>query len=78
LCNGNGFTEDEEGCDLPDLASARERAIAGLRDVLAGELRNGEIDLGSFIEIEDQDHAHLMTVPFAEAVRLTTEHAKRP
>ncbi len=68
---GARFTEDEEGCDLPDLAHARKRAIEGLRDVLAGELRRGNIDLGSFIEIEDENHALVMTVPLSEAVRVT-------
>ncbi len=68
----DNFTEDEEGCDLPDLAHARRRAIEGLRDVSAGELRRGKIDLGSFIEIEDENHALVMTVPLSEAVWITT------
>ncbi len=68
---GARLTEDEEGCDLPDLAHARRRAIEGLRDVLAGELRRGNIDLSSFIEIEDENHALVMTVPLSEAVRVT-------
>ena len=70
LCHGNGFTPDEEGCDLPDLAAARKRAIEGLRDVMAGELRKGEIDLAAYIDIEDEKRAVVMRVPFAEAVRV--------
>jgi hypothetical protein len=73
----DNFIEDEEGCDLPDLAHARKRAIEGLRDVSAGELRRGNIDLGSFIEIEDENHALVMTVPLSEAVRITTRSGQR-
>jgi hypothetical protein len=70
LCHGKGFTADEEGCELPDLAAARKRAIEGLRDVMAGELRKGEIDLAAYIDIEDEKRAVVMRVPFAEAVRI--------
>ena len=37
---------------------------------MAGELRKGEIDLGAFIEIEDEERVVVMRVPFAEAVRV--------
>jgi hypothetical protein len=78
LWNGNSFTEDEAGCELSDLAAARKRAIEGLRDVMAGELRRGELNLGACIEIEDESHTIVMTVQFAEAVRVTTRHLRRP
>jgi hypothetical protein len=29
ICNGNGFTEDEEGVELADEAAVRKAAIAG-------------------------------------------------
>ncbi len=74
---GGGFIKDEEGCELSDLAHARRRAIEGLRAALAGELRRGNIDLGSFIEIEDENHALVMTVPLLEAVRVTTGSGER-
>lgn len=77
LSLGDAVIEDEEGCELPDPAHARRRAIEGLRDVVAGELRRGNIDLSSFIEIEDQNHALLMTVPLSEAVRITTGSGQR-
>jgi hypothetical protein len=68
VCNGNGFIEDEEGSDLPDASAAREKAIAGARDIMAAEIQLGELDLGSFIEVEDVDRKHLFTVTFADAV----------
>ena len=39
LCNGTGFTEDDDGVELAGLDAARAAAIAALRDVMAGELR---------------------------------------
>ena len=78
VCNGNGFVEDEEGTELPDVATARKQAISGLRDIMASEMKEGEINLGSFVEIEDEDHELVATVPFIEAVHVTTVHGERP
>ena len=78
VCNGSGFTEDEEGSDHADVAAARATAISGLRDIMASELKQGDLNLGSFIEIEDEDHALVMTVPFAEAVSVTNVEGSRP
>jgi hypothetical protein len=78
VCNGSGFTEDEEGTEHPDLAAARVNAIMGLRDIMAGELKAGELNLGSFIEIEDEDHRLIMTVPFSDAVKVETIEGARP
>lgn len=77
LCNGNGFIEHQEGTNLSDLAAARAKAIDGLRDLSAHELRRGMLNLASFIEIEDEAHAHLATVHFTEAVSVTTKHTSR-
>lgn len=74
VCNGNGFVEDEEGRDLPDREAARVEALAGARDIMAAELLNGEIDLGSFIEVEDESHLLLFTLTFEEAVNVVRKH----
>jgi hypothetical protein len=70
ICNENGFTEDDEGLKLPNLSAAREKAVEGLKDVLAHELRKGDLDLGSFIEIEDQQRHLLMTIHLSDVVRV--------
>lgn len=77
VCNGSGFTEDEEGKELPDEEAARKEAILGLRDIGAGELRLGEMNLGSFIEVEDEAHRLVMTVNFSDAVRIANERGQR-
>lgn len=56
MCDGNGFVEDDEGLVLQDEATARKTAISGARDIMAGDVRRGELDLSSFIEVEDQNH----------------------
>ena len=78
VCNGSGFTEDDEGSEVADLSEARANAIKGLRDIMASELKRGELNLGSFIEIEDEAHELVMTVPFAEAVNVATVKGARP
>ena len=78
VCNGNGFVEDEEGTELADFAAARKQAISGLRDIMSSEMKEGEINLGSFVEIEDENHELVGTVPFIEAVHVTTVHGARP
>ncbi len=76
VCDGKGFTEDEEGAELPDLDAARLMAVDGLRDILAGEVRAGVLRRASFIEIEDEDHRLISTVSFREAVAEPAETGK--
>ncbi|WP_324749615.1 hypothetical protein SH591_13930 [Sphingomonas sp. LY54] len=78
VCNGNGFVEDEEGSDLPDASAAREKALAGARDIMAAEIQLGELDLGSFIEVEDENRNYLFTVTFAHAVDLKGQDQTAP
>ena len=70
VCNGAGFVEDEEGRDLPDDATAHSEAIAAARDIMGADLRNGELDLSSFIEVEDENRKLLFTIHFADAVKI--------
>ncbi len=71
ICNGNGFVEDQEGRELASDAEARKLAIEAARDVMAGDVRTGLLDLSSFIEVEDESHALLFTITFADAVTVT-------
>jgi hypothetical protein len=78
VCNGIGFVEDEDGSDYLDANAAREAASAGLRDIMASELRDGSINLSSFIEIEDENHTLVTTVAFTDAVKVSGEARPRP
>ena len=70
ISNGAGFVEDEEGRELADEDVARAEAILAARDIMASELRTGELDLSSFIEVEDESRTLLFTLTFAEAVTI--------
>lgn len=70
VCNGTGFVEDEEGRELPDLEAARQEAIKGARSIMADDLYRGQLDLSSFIEIEDEAHVHQLTIAFADLVEI--------
>lgn len=77
VCNGDGFTEDEEGRELRDLDAARQIAINGLRGILSEEMKAGQLNMASFIEIEDANRELVMIVPFAEAVSVSQQSAGR-
>ena len=68
VSNAAGFTEDREGREYADLKAAHAAALKEARTMMADELLQGEIDLGSFIEIEDHNHKLLFTLTFHEAV----------
>ena len=71
VCNGTGFVEDQEGHELPDLAAAQRVAVEGLRDILAADLKEGEIKMTSFIEVEDEARTLLITVTAEEVIKFT-------
>ena len=70
ICNGEGYVENGEGVDLADEAAARATAIAGARGLMASEIQKGELDLTSFIEVEDSQHKSLFRLTFADAIKV--------
>ena len=73
VCDGVGFTEDEEGRELPDIEAARAEAIKGARSIMADDLQRGRLDLCAAIQIEDEQRRPVLTLSFAEAVALRPE-----
>jgi len=68
--NAHGDAEDEEGMEADSLAEARERAVTGIRSLLAAEAINGQINLKGRIDISDAAGKVLLSVPFTDAVNL--------
>jgi len=66
--NSHGSAEDNEGLEARSLSEAREKAVAGIRSLLAAETANGEINFKGRIEISDEGGNLLLSVPFTEAV----------
>ena len=78
-CNGNGFSEDREGIELPDREAAMRKAVQTARDVMANDVRDGLLDLSSFIEVEDENRELIFTLTFMEAVTVSHQFAnERP
>ena len=71
VVDGTSIAQDDEGVCLPNLAAARRTAMTGARDIMASELHRGSIDLSWRIEVTDQAGETVLTVPFADAVRVT-------
>lgn len=78
ICNGQGFVEDGEGQELAGEAEAREVAMRSAREVAAADVKMGELDLASFIKVEDENHRWLFTLTFAEAIDLKGQHQTPP
>ncbi|MFN3388130.1 MAG: DUF6894 family protein [Allosphingosinicella sp.] len=70
--NGNGFTRDEEGCELADVDAARDVAGRGIRSLLAEEVHEGSIDLRGAINVTDEAGEPLFSMRFDEALRIDT------
>ena len=68
--NGNGYTRDEEGQELPHDRSVREIALLSVRSLIGDELKNGTIDLTGRIEVTDADGACVLQLPFTNAVEI--------
>lgn len=62
---------DEEGHELASLAAAHLRAIDYARDLASVAVRQGRLDLGHRIDVEDDGGKVLLTVTFADAVEIT-------
>lgn len=70
------LARDGERLELPDLEAACREAISGARSIMAEELTKGRLRLGCHIEIHDGAGLLLATVPFWDAVSVTSlDHA---
>ena len=68
--NAHGTAEDDEGLEAQSLSEAREKAIAGIRSLLAAEAANGEMNFKGRIDISDGAGQVLHSVPFADAIEI--------
>ena len=60
--------EDPDGSDLPDVAAAREEAIAAARDIWAAAIRQGQDFSDRQFIIADERGRHVLVVPFTDAL----------
>jgi hypothetical protein len=63
---------DDEGQDLPSLATAHLKAIGYARDLASAAVAQGRLDLEHPIDVEDEGGKVLVTVTFGDAVEVTS------
>jgi hypothetical protein len=61
---------DEEGSVLHDAAAARLHALTGARSLAAEQVEKGRLNLSHHIDVYDEAHRLLFTLPFSEAVEV--------
>ena len=76
IFEGTDIAIDEDGIVLADLDAARSEAIAGARDILAEQLKNGEELNGQHIDIVDESDRVLDTIYFRDVYRLPVQKSR--
>jgi hypothetical protein len=66
---------DPEGLELHDLEAVRQKVMTAAGDILAGDLRNGIVDLRYRIDAEDEVGAIVYTLAFKHALSTIPESA---
>lgn len=62
---------DDEGAELPDLPTARQRALGAARVLMCETIQeDGRITLHHRIDIEDAEHKVVGTVAFEDAIEI--------
>ena len=68
---GGKVLEDPDGMTLADAEEARSQAKEDARELMAADVKAGELCLGCHIEVDDEDGVRVMDVPFREAIRVS-------
>ncbi len=61
---------DDEGMELPDAEAARREMIAGVREVVCEQVRQGRLILHHRVEVEGENGAPLFAMSFGESVTI--------
>jgi hypothetical protein len=64
---------DPEGQEFADLDAVKKAVLFSARDLLAGDIRNGVIDLRYRIDAENGDGEIVYTMPFKHAFSVIPE-----
>lgn len=70
LRNDQNEMLDPEGSEYYDTGALDRAMLAGARDLIAGDVKNGLIDFRFRIDAEDEDGALVRSLRFAEAVEI--------
>jgi len=59
---------DQEGVEFPDADAAIAEALHSAREIASWDVKAGSLNLRHRIDVEDEQHQHVATVSFADAV----------
>ena len=65
------ITFDEDGVNHTDIGSVRLSAIQAARDIMAAEVKDGQLCLSCHIEVFDTDGHQVLNPPFKDAIGVT-------
>ena len=68
LRDGSDELLDPDGVELADMAAVEKSALAAARDVIAGDVCQGTVDLGYRIDAETASGDIVYTIAFQDAV----------
>ena len=74
LIDGTDILLDPHGMDMPTEAVAGA-ALLNARDCMAGDVRDGRLDLNYRVEVHNDAGELVHSLPFTEAVKITSVHA---
>jgi hypothetical protein len=75
LRNGADELLDSEGVELNDIDAVRKNVMAAARDIIAGDLRSGVVDLRYRIDAEKAGGEIVYSLAFKHAFRIVPEAA---
>jgi hypothetical protein len=75
LRDGVDETLDPEGLEFEDIEALRTAVLFAARDLIAGDIRNGIVDLRFRIDAEDADGTVVSSLPFRHALNIIPEAA---
>jgi hypothetical protein len=75
LRDGTDELLDPEGVDLDSIEAVRKNVMTAARDVLAGDLRNGVVDLRYRIDAENEGGQIVYSLAFRHAFSIVPEAA---
>ena len=68
LRSGENFATDCDGAELPDLAAARQEALASAREIVADAVKGSKNETPNCFVIADADGHELLNVPLTEVL----------
>lgn len=69
ICSRTERIEDREGADFDTVQAALAEARLAARELLAEDVRKGQVDETRFCEIADERGQLVARVPFSEALK---------